>query len=123
MHNELRYQAKIHTISAKLFKRENKILHIFPQNLFIFFLKKKKKQERHASTIKKINLHLACVARSNLSIRRKDQNYQYRKSSCPTCFFCHPQIVPVNFFSTTTREIGKKITMVPKLYGKQRYAR
>jgi hypothetical protein len=46
MHNELRYQAKIHTISAKLFKRENKILHIFPQNLFIFFLKKKKKTRK-----------------------------------------------------------------------------
>jgi len=47
MHNELRYQAKIHTISEKLSKEKNKILHLLPH---FFFLKKYKieKQQRHA---------------------------------------------------------------------------
>jgi hypothetical protein len=50
MHNKQRYQAKIHTISAKLFKRKNKNLHIFT----IFF---NGKQQKHASTVMKIKLN------------------------------------------------------------------
>jgi hypothetical protein len=45
MHNERRYQAKIHTISKKLSKEKNKILH-FSTNFFL--LKKIEKQQRHA---------------------------------------------------------------------------
>jgi hypothetical protein len=42
MHNELRYQAKINTISGKLFKRKNKNQHLFPKFIFfiIIFIKK-----------------------------------------------------------------------------------
>jgi hypothetical protein len=48
MHNELRYQAKTHTISEKLYKK-NKILHLLLQ--FFFFLvenNKIEKQQGHA---------------------------------------------------------------------------
>jgi hypothetical protein len=42
MHNELRYQAKTHTISEKLSKEKKKKLHLLPQffifNFLIFFL-------------------------------------------------------------------------------------
>jgi hypothetical protein len=37
MHNKLKYQAKIHTICAKRFKRKNKNLHLFP-NFFLKFI-------------------------------------------------------------------------------------
>jgi len=42
MHNELRYQAKIHTISEKLSKEKNKILYLLP----LFFMLKKNKTEK-----------------------------------------------------------------------------
>jgi hypothetical protein len=56
MHNELRYQAKMHTTSAKLLKRKNKILHLLPQLFFNYYeIQKKKhththtqKQQKHA---------------------------------------------------------------------------
>jgi hypothetical protein len=38
MHNELRYQAKRHTISKKLSKEKIKIPHLLPQFLFYFFI-------------------------------------------------------------------------------------
>jgi hypothetical protein len=34
MHNELRYQAKIHTIFVKAIKEKNKILNLLPQYFF-----------------------------------------------------------------------------------------
>jgi hypothetical protein len=59
MHNELRYQGKTHTISEKLPKEKNKILHLLPQFFFNFFnfyvennktvkKRKKEKQQGHA---------------------------------------------------------------------------
>jgi hypothetical protein len=54
MHNELRYQAKIHAISEKLSKeKKKKNLHLLPQ--FFFLLKKRKieKQQKHAYRDKK----------------------------------------------------------------------
>jgi hypothetical protein len=49
MHNELRYQAKTHTISEKLSKEKIKFC-IFSPNFFFFFFFffKKKKQQGHA---------------------------------------------------------------------------
>jgi hypothetical protein len=40
MHNKLRYQAKTHAISEKLSKERNKVLHLLPKFLFLFFLLK-----------------------------------------------------------------------------------
>jgi len=50
MHNELRYQAKIHAIYEKAIKRKNKIPHLLPQAFFFFFILKNKtaKQQGHA---------------------------------------------------------------------------
>jgi hypothetical protein len=87
MHNELRYRAKIHTISAKLFKRKNKNLHLLPN--FLFFLVENNKNMLQQSI--KVKLNLACVARSNMSIRRKDQNYQYRKAAARRAFSVIPK--------------------------------
>jgi hypothetical protein len=83
MYNELRYQAKTHAISEKLSKEKiNKILHLLPQFFFcflffVFFNKKNKNMLR----CKETKLNLACVARSNLSSRRKVQNYQDKKAA------------------------------------------
>jgi hypothetical protein len=56
MHNELRYQTKIHTISETLSKKI-KILHLLPHFFFFFgfMLEKKKteKQQKHAYGEKK----------------------------------------------------------------------
>jgi hypothetical protein len=45
MHNELRFQAKIHTISEKLSKEKIKILHLLPQFFFFLYLQKKQQQK------------------------------------------------------------------------------
>jgi len=49
MHNELRYQAKTHTISKKLYKK-NKILHLLPQFFFVVVVENNRieKQQGHA---------------------------------------------------------------------------
>jgi hypothetical protein len=90
MYNLLRYQEKIHTISERLFKIKNRNLHLLP-NFYFFFLFFYGKQQKHASMVKKIKLNVACVARSNLSIRRKDQNYQYRKTAARRAFSVLPK--------------------------------
>jgi hypothetical protein len=57
MHNELRYQAKIHAISEKLLKEKIKILHLLPQFfLFLFFYVKKKQQQQRHATRKRNNI-------------------------------------------------------------------
>jgi hypothetical protein len=51
MHNELRYQAKTHTISENLSKKkEKKILHLHPKFFFFFNVENNKteKQQGHA---------------------------------------------------------------------------
>jgi len=50
MHNELRYQAKIHAIFEKLSKKKLKILHLLPQFFIFYFMLKNKteKQQKHA---------------------------------------------------------------------------
>jgi hypothetical protein len=78
MHNELRYQAKIHTISAKLLKEKRKKKSSSSPPIFFFLMKKTIKT---CSKGQETKLNLACVARSNMSSRRKDQNYQYRKAA------------------------------------------
>jgi hypothetical protein len=45
MHNELRYQAKIHAISEKLSKERNKVPHLLPI-FFIFFLLKNETEKK-----------------------------------------------------------------------------
>jgi hypothetical protein len=45
--------------------------------LFVIIIMKNKQKTCFKG--KEIKLNLACVARSNLSSRRNDQNYQYRK--------------------------------------------
>jgi hypothetical protein len=45
MHNELRYQAKIHAISEKLSKERNKVAHLLPK--FFFFLLTTNKQKNN----------------------------------------------------------------------------
>jgi hypothetical protein len=47
MQNELRYQARTHTISEKLSKVKNKILHLLPHFFFVENTKIEK-QQRHA---------------------------------------------------------------------------
>jgi hypothetical protein len=85
MHNELRYQAKMHVISEKLSKEKIKF-YIFSPNLFIFIFMKNIK---HALMVKK--LILACMARSNLSLGREVQNYQDRKAATRHAFFIIPK--------------------------------
>jgi hypothetical protein len=49
VHNELRYQAKTHTISEKLSKEKKKKLHLLPQFfIFNFENNKTEKQQGHA---------------------------------------------------------------------------
>jgi hypothetical protein len=62
------------------------------------------------------------VARSNMSIRRKDQNYQYRKAAARRAFSVIPKIYLQSFLKNNKRDRGK-ITMVPRLQSKQRYAK
>jgi hypothetical protein len=81
MHNELRYQAKTHEISEKLSKEKKKICIFSP----IFFLIKT------CFKGKETKLNLACVARSNLSSRRNDQNYQYKKAAALRAFSVIPK--------------------------------
>jgi hypothetical protein len=51
MHNQLRYQAKLHTISEKLLKEKNKILHLHPDFFFFFFnVEKKNKTAKTTKT-------------------------------------------------------------------------
>jgi hypothetical protein len=56
MHNELRYQVKIHMKSEKLSKEKKyiKFCHLLPQYIYIYIEKKirQKKQQRHAIRIK-----------------------------------------------------------------------
>jgi hypothetical protein len=49
MDNELRYQAKTHTISEKLYKKK-KILHLLPKFFIFYFVENNKieKQQGHA---------------------------------------------------------------------------
>jgi hypothetical protein len=86
MHNDLRYQAKIHTISAKLLKEKIKFC-IFSPNFLFCFVKKIKTCFKGIET----KLNLACVARSNLSSWRQDQNYQYRKAAAQRAFSIIPK--------------------------------
>jgi hypothetical protein len=104
MHNELRYQAKTHAISEKLFKKNYAST---PQ--FFFLIKTCFKG-------KETKLNLACVARSNMSSRRNDQNYQYRKVTARRAFSVIPRSTCIIF--SRTREIGEKIIMVPRLQSK-----
>jgi hypothetical protein len=53
--------------------------------------------------VEKQNLKPACVVRSNLSSGR-GLELPRKKSSLPTCFFCHPQQIPAEIFFKTTRE-------------------
>jgi hypothetical protein len=46
MHNELRYQAKTHTISKKL-PKEKKIMHLLPHFFFFFLMFKTNKQKKN----------------------------------------------------------------------------
>jgi len=54
MHNELRYQAKTHTISEKQFKKNKNYASSPPIYIYIYFENNKiEKQQKHAYTKKK----------------------------------------------------------------------
>jgi hypothetical protein len=66
---------------------------------------RQKKQQKHAYGEKTQYLVLACKVRANLALGRVAWNYQDKKTSCPTCFFCHPIKYLLKFFSRQTKEI------------------
>jgi hypothetical protein len=47
MLNELRYQEKTYAISEKLSKERNKVPHLLPKFLFLFFEKRDKKKKNN----------------------------------------------------------------------------
>jgi hypothetical protein len=55
MHNELSYQAKTHAISEKLSKERNKVPHLLPNFIFLFFLLKTDKQKNNKHMLRKGN--------------------------------------------------------------------
>jgi TPP-dependent indolepyruvate ferredoxin oxidoreductase alpha subunit len=87
MHNELRYQAKIHAISDM--PKKIKFLHLLPQ----FFLKIKIKTCYKG---KKTLITLAC-RKIKPVFKEKGSKLPIQKNSCPMCFSCLPQIVPATF--------------------------
>jgi len=81
MHNELRYQAKIHAVSEKLSKKK-KYLHLLSH---FFFLKK------NASTVKKQNKSIMC---GKITKTEKQP---------PDVLLCQPQVVPAEVSQESTR--------------------
>jgi hypothetical protein len=79
MHNELRYQAKIHTISEKLSKEKEKNKNSASSPTIFFFL-------------------------ANLTSRGEVWNYQDRKAAARRAFSVIPIKYLQKFFSKQTRE-------------------
>jgi hypothetical protein len=84
MHNELRYQAKIHTISEKL--------------------SKEKEKNKNSASSPTIFFFLACKVRANLTSRGEVWNYQDRKAAARRAFSVIPIKYLQKFFSKQTRE-------------------
>jgi hypothetical protein len=61
------------------------------ENVITPFFYLMKKTIKTCSKGKETKLNLACVARSNLSSRRNDQNYQYRKAADLRAFSVIPK--------------------------------
>jgi hypothetical protein len=90
MHSELRYQAKIHTISKKLSKEEIKILSSPP--IFFFSVKNKNRQKNNKNLLwgKETISSPSMWGKIKHLLRERGLKIQRQESSRPTCFFYHP---------------------------------
>jgi hypothetical protein len=71
----------------KSYKKKIKILQLFP-HIFFFFYKKQILQRSRNKTKPSMCGKIKPV------LREKGSKLPIQKSSRPTCFLCHPQIVP-----------------------------
>jgi hypothetical protein len=53
-------------------------------------------------------MSLLCV-KINVDLRERGLELPRKKSSRPTCFFCHPQIRPTEVFQDNKRKYGDRI--------------
>jgi hypothetical protein len=102
MHNELRYQAKIHTTFVKLSKerkkrkkkkekkKERKKFCIFSP-IFFFNVEKKKDTKKTCLWRKKIISSPSMSGKSKPNLRERGLELPRQKSNHLTCFFNHPQ--------------------------------
>jgi hypothetical protein len=105
MHNELRYQAKIHTISEKLSKEKNKNSTSSPPFLFFFMLKKNRQKNNKNMLWEKEKISSPSLwGKIKLVLMERGLEIPRQKSSRPMCFICHPQKKYLQKFLKTTKE-------------------
>jgi hypothetical protein len=57
-----------------------------------------------------------------LVLKKRALELPEQKSSCPTYFFCHPQIVPAEVSQEQQEKYGDKTIMVPRLQANKNMA-
>jgi len=103
MHNELKYQAKIHTISVKLSKKKS--------TSFFFFYVENNTQKNNEDMLwgKETISSLSMWGKIKHVLRERGLEIPRQKSNRPTCFICHPKKISAEVSQDNKRKYGDRI--------------